>query len=110
MTALRYISRLERIDQMIRQEKTGNAPEFAKKINLSERQLYNLLDELKDLGLPVVYSRFRQTFYYEYSCRLVVDIKVEELKNIEYQSFNGGESRLIKSLFLQYNCSKPVYF
>ena len=78
MTGSKYISRFERIDQFIRQERTGNAPEFAGKLEISVRQLYNLLDELKDLGLPIEYSRTRQTFYYRYRCRIVFEIRTND--------------------------------
>jgi predicted DNA-binding transcriptional regulator YafY len=75
MTGLKYISRLERIDQFIRQERTGNAPEFAGRLEISVRQLYNLIDELKGLGLPIEYSRIRRTFFYRYRCRIVFEIR-----------------------------------
>ncbi|MBN1157908.1 MAG: hypothetical protein JXA61_00890 [Bacteroidales bacterium] len=79
MSMFKNISRLEWIDQLIRQERTGNPPAFAKRIGVSVRQLYNILDEMKDLGLPVHYCRLRRTFYYQTKCRLVVTIRVEEM-------------------------------
>jgi len=78
MSGLRYISRLERIDQLIRQERTGNAPAFAGRLEISVRQLYNLIEELKDLGLPIEYCRTRQTFFYRYYCRIIFEIRVDE--------------------------------
>jgi hypothetical protein len=92
MSAMKYISRLERIDQFIRQERTGNAPSFARRLEISVRQLYNLIDELKDLGLPVDYCRIRQTYYYKYHCRIVFEIRVEELSKAEYRNVRGGFS------------------
>jgi len=78
MSGLKYISRLERMDQFIRQECTGNAPAFASRLKISVRQLYNLIDELKDLGLPIAYCRTRQTFYYRCRCRIVFEIRTGE--------------------------------
>ena len=79
MSGLKYISRLERIDQFIRQERTGTAPEFAGRLEISVRQLYNLIEELKDLGLPIAYCRIRRTFFYRTQCRIVFEIKVNEM-------------------------------
>jgi predicted DNA-binding transcriptional regulator YafY len=78
MSGLKYISRLERIDQLIRQERTGNAPAFANRLEISVRQLYNLIEELKDLGLPIEYCRTRQTFYYRVHCRIIFEIRVDD--------------------------------
>jgi hypothetical protein len=97
MSGLKYISRLERIDQFIRQERTGNAPAFAGRLEISVRQLYNLIDELKDLGLPVEYCRVRQTYYYRYHCRIVFEIRVEEINPLDYKSIQGGFSLLRKN-------------
>ena len=77
MSGFKYISRLERIDQLIRQERTGNAPAFARRLEISVRQLYNLIEELKDLGLPIEYCRTRQTFYYRVHCRIIFEIRVD---------------------------------
>jgi predicted DNA-binding transcriptional regulator YafY len=81
MSGLKYITRLERIDQFIRQERTGTAPEFAGRLEISVRQLYNLIEELKDLGLPIEYCRIRRTFFYRTQCRIVFEIKVNEMDN-----------------------------
>ena len=97
MSGLKYISRLERIDQFIRQERTGNAPAFASRLELSVRQLYNLIDELKDLGLPVEYCRIRQTYYYRYHCRIIFEIRVEEINVLDYKNIQGGFSLLRKT-------------
>jgi hypothetical protein len=97
MSGLKYISRLERIDQFIRQERTGNAPAFACRLEISVRQLYNLIDELKDLGLPVEYCRTRQTYYYRYHCRIIFEIRVEEINHQDYKNIQGGFSWLRKN-------------
>jgi predicted DNA-binding transcriptional regulator YafY len=78
MSTLKYISRLERLDQLIRHEGTGNAPVFAERLGISVRQLYNLIEELRDLGMPIAYCRIRQTFYYRFPCRIIFEIRMDE--------------------------------
>lgn len=80
------------MDQFIRQERTGNAPYFAKRLEISVRQLYNLIDELKDFGLPVEYCRIRQTYYYKYHCRIVFEIRIEDISQSDYRNIGGGFS------------------
>lgn len=77
MSTMKYVARMERIDQLIRQEMTGSATDFAGRLNISVRQLYNLMDELKDLGLPIAYCRIRQTYYYRVPCRIVFEVRMD---------------------------------
>jgi predicted DNA-binding transcriptional regulator YafY len=63
MKHLKYIERYERMQNLICAEKTGNAEEFAAKIGLSRRMLFNYLDDLRDMGLIIDYCRKRKTYY-----------------------------------------------
>lgn len=63
MKHLKYFERYQRMQNLIIQERTGNASEFAKKIGLSRRMLFNYLEELRDAGLVIEYCRRRNTYY-----------------------------------------------
>jgi predicted DNA-binding transcriptional regulator YafY len=76
MDVLRTIERLYNIHKLILLEKTGTPDEFAYKIHLSRRQLYNILDELKDWGAEIKYSRIGHTFYYVND----FDVKINQLQ------------------------------
>lgn len=66
MTTLKdQILLLERMDQLIRTKATGTPCELAKRLNFSERHLYRVIEEMKILGFPIAYSKFRRTYYYE---------------------------------------------
>jgi predicted DNA-binding transcriptional regulator YafY len=60
-----YLNLLLRLDQFIRQKGTGSPPEFAQKMGVSERSLYEYLKVLKDLGAPIRFSRQERSYYYE---------------------------------------------
>ncbi len=64
MNRFDIISRMYNIHLLIEQEKTGTPDEFAKKFHLSRRQLYNVLEELKDYGAVFEYSRKKCSFHY----------------------------------------------
>lgn len=55
---------LDRLDQLIRLKATGNHRELANRLETSPRNIYNLLDILKQLGAKIEYSKKRRTFYY----------------------------------------------
>ena len=59
-----YLNLLLQLDQLIRQKGTGSPPEFARKMGISERSLYEYLKVLKDLGAPIKWSRQEKSYYY----------------------------------------------
>jgi predicted DNA-binding transcriptional regulator YafY len=59
-----YLNLLLQLDQFIRQKGTGSPPEFARKMGISERSLYEYLKVLKDLGAPIKWSRQDKSYYY----------------------------------------------
>jgi len=61
---IKAIRRLHKMHELILQEKTGTPDEFATRIQVSRRQLYNILEHLNDHGASIRYSRARKTFYY----------------------------------------------
>jgi hypothetical protein len=60
-----YLNLLQQLDQFIRRKKTGSPPEFARKMGISERSLYEYLKVLKELGAPIRFSRQEHSYYYE---------------------------------------------
>ncbi|GAA3650303.1 hypothetical protein [Flavivirga jejuensis] len=65
MALRKYINRVEQLDQLIRLESTGTPEECAKKLNISKRSLYVLIDELKtDFKCPIAYSRSKRSYIY----------------------------------------------
>ncbi|WP_423803161.1 HTH domain-containing protein [Paraflavisolibacter caeni] len=53
--SFKIIERLERIDQLIANKKTGTPSELSKRMKVSERQLHNYLNLLKKMGTPLCY-------------------------------------------------------
>jgi hypothetical protein len=73
----KYTDRLKHADRLIRQESTGRPRDFARKLNISESHLYGFLEELKTMGLPLVYSKNKHTYYYSIPVRLRIEIEIE---------------------------------
>lgn len=90
MTLFQQIDRMKYIHYLIRTEATGNPNSFAKKLNLSRRQLYYTLEEFNDLGADIKYNRIRETFYYASPFIMNIDVKIEKLNKTECKKINGG--------------------
>lgn len=59
------IYRINNLHKLIQCRHTGTPLELADSLRISKRQLYNVLDELKELGAEIGYSRSGYTFYYK---------------------------------------------
>jgi predicted DNA-binding transcriptional regulator YafY len=86
----KQLNRLQQIDQLIRQKRTGNATNLAAKLGISRRQAYNWLDELRDLGLEIEYIRDIESYVYTKPCKLDITFKVVELSEKEASYINAG--------------------
>jgi hypothetical protein len=86
----KQLNRLQQIDQLIRQKRTGSPSELAKKLGVSKRQLYYWLDDLKDLGLEIKYSRNLGSFVYLKQYLINISLDIKELKESELTYTNAG--------------------
>jgi len=90
MLIFNTIERLERIHKLIQRKATGTPEEFAEKLHLGKRQMYNILDEFKGYGADIKYSRMRCTFYYNNDFEVIVKINVNSLSNQEQRAVYAG--------------------
>lgn len=92
MINLRQIERMKYIHRLIKNGCTGNPQEFASRLNISRRQLYNELDLLKIQGAPLKYSRKRNSFYYENIFELEINLSIKILNQKEIKEIYAGKS------------------
>lgn len=64
MDFIKKLKLIERIDGMISRKSTGTPTELSKKIEVSERTLYNIIAIMKKLGAPIYYSSSRMSYCY----------------------------------------------
>jgi len=102
------INRIQKIDKLIRLNNTGSAEEFANKLGISRRQIYNIIEDLKDMGLGIVYNRHIRSFTYTkpYQVRLLFEIV--ELTDDETKEINAG-TVIIKNTFLCNAIAQTIY-
>lgn len=108
MKNIKHLERLQQLHQRIEQANTGTPKELANFMNISERLLYSLIEELKDISAPVYYSRSLKTYHYTDDFKLQISISVTALSNNEVIQLFGGSYFLKKSTLLQGLCSQPV--
>ncbi|MEX0982754.1 MAG: hypothetical protein WD577_11685 [Bacteroidales bacterium] len=70
-----FIHVLARMDKMIRMRSTGSPEDFAGRLYISERSLYNYLAVMKELGAPLRYSRISESYFYSDEGRFVFEFE-----------------------------------
>ncbi len=84
MCFIDIINRMKHLDSLIKRRATGCPQCLCKKINISERSVFNLIEQMKNLGAPIAYDSSTKNYYYEtpgeFTFKFLPD---EDLKTIE---------------------------
>ena len=90
MKTIKNLERLQQLHLLIENERTGTPGELASRMHVSERLVYNLIEQLKDFNAAICYDRSRRTYYYCDDFQLQVSISVSVMSNNEVTSIFGG--------------------
>ena len=96
MSSIKILERLQRLHLLIAQECSGSPLEVAQKLRISERSVYNLLDQLKDFNAHIGYDRSRKTYYYKNDFDLRIQLSFSVMSNNETTEVMGGSYLLKK--------------
>jgi len=64
---INYFEKIETIDQLIKAGNTGTPDQLAEKLEVSVRQVYRLIELMKNLGADIEFCRYTQTYKYKQS-------------------------------------------
>lgn len=92
MNFTKQINRLEKMHRLIKAMCTGKPDDFAEKLDISRRQLYNELDFFKSQDAPIKYSREMESFYYSGFFELEINLSIKVLKEDEQLEIYAGSS------------------
>ncbi len=99
MKFIQQIERLQKLNKLICQQNTGSPDELANKLNLKRTQLYEVMEQLRDQGAPIKYSRRLHTFYYSYEFNFEISLQVKVLTGNEVKNvYGGGMINFIKKI------------
>jgi hypothetical protein len=97
MKTLKQLEYLRKTHKLIKLADTGTPLEFANKLHLSQRQLYNILEKLKEMEAPLQYCRKSTTYYYSNDFDLLVNISVQILIDEELKTIYAGHTVLAQN-------------
>jgi len=91
LKSIKNLERLQQLHLLIVQECTGCSNILAQRMHISQRLVYNLIDQLKDFKANVCYDRGRKTYYYKEDFQFQVNISVQITSGIEViELFQGS--------------------
>ena len=94
---------------MIKLEGTGSPKEIASRMHISQRQLYNLLEQLRDMDAPIRFNRSANTYLYTSEFELLVSISIKVMKEDQLKIVYAGKKSLGSAFQLQGLCSDSLY-
>lgn len=109
MKSLRRIQQLRKLHGMIKLESTGSPKEMARRMSVSERQLYHLLEQLREMEAPIRYNRRVNTYYYAEEFDLLVNVSVQVIQGGQTTSIYAGRKFSEYVHKLQGSCSGGGY-
>lgn len=95
MKTLKQLERLRKAHRLIKQGNTGSPSEFSKRLHISERELYRILEYLREIDAQISFSRTSCSYYYSDDFDLLVNISVQALVNEELITIYAG-SRILR--------------
>lgn len=99
MKNLKKLERLQQLHQRIQNENTGSPIEMARYMNMSQRSIHNLIDELKVLGAEICYKRTTKTYYYCNDFKIELNISLKVITEGDARNLYGGSYFLKENNF-----------
>ena len=92
MNLEKQAERINKVHQLILEEKTGTPSEFANKLNISRSQLYNLIGILKEYDAPIKSCKKINSFYYSKPFFLELKYSLKTILDEENKEIFGGNN------------------
>lgn len=90
MYYVKQIERLQLLNKLIIQERTGSPEELSCRLGVSKRQLFNLMDSMKNLGVELSYNKRIKTYYYAGNSKIEIQFSLVRLDGEEQERIYGG--------------------
>ena len=100
MTIIKALERLSYAYFLLKRRMTGPPTVFGKKLGLaSKSQLYNVLDDLKQVGLPIEYCKKDKTYYLKEEVNFDLENLFTNLKKEDLNKIKGGRFINLENIY-----------
>lgn len=91
MEFIKQIERLQLLNKLVREKRTGSPEELAERLGVSRAKLYLILEELRDRNVCVKFNKRINSFEYEACEGISVHLDFRVLNPNEERTINGGK-------------------
>lgn len=91
MKFIKQIERLQVLNKLVKEQRTGSPNELAKRLGVSRAKLYLMVEELRDYGVEIVFSKRINSFKYNNCKGLNLNFSFEVIENSEAISISAGK-------------------
>jgi predicted DNA-binding transcriptional regulator YafY len=86
---------------MIKSANTGSPKEFADELGISESHFHRYIEELQEMGIPILYSRSRKTYYYANNTGFLLSYSLKIISEQGIKEIIGGVQKVPSLLFYE---------
>lgn len=90
MNVIDIKDKIERLDHLIKLKATGSPKELAKKLDITERTVYRIIKQLKEMGCPIYFDKARKSYCYEQQGNLTFKFISQNPNNKAIDKKGGG--------------------
>ncbi|WP_437918337.1 hypothetical protein [Sphingobacterium sp. LRF_L2] len=90
MQLFKQIERLNLLDKLISQKRTGKPENLARRLDLSVSRLARIIEYLRETGAPIQYDRASQTYFYEFEYRIFIQVSMQPLSDTDSRLYEAG--------------------
>jgi biotin operon repressor len=101
MKLFEFLDRISMMHRLVQKRRTGSPCELAGQLGVSRTSLYELIDELRSRGAPILYSKSSRTFYYSEPFDVSVTCTFRILSEVEEKEISGGCKLFSRVLFFR---------
>jgi hypothetical protein len=88
MSLIEKLKQIEHLDFLIKRKSTGTPKVLSSKLRISERQVYNIINTMKEMGAPIYFCNVNQCYCYEENVTFKFGFIVEG--KVDLNSIRGG--------------------
>jgi hypothetical protein len=100
MNLLAKLELIQRVDALIRRKGTGTPTHLSDRLGISKRNVFNLINTMKEMGAPIYFCKNRNSYCYEEE----VTFSFGFISN--QRSIYGGKS---KHIYFDFQAAKKIH-
>lgn len=101
MKVFEYLDHIRMMHKLVSMQRTGTPEEFANYLGVSRSSMYELINELRSRGAPILYSKSAKTFFYKKPYDITVNCLFRPLTYKEEKENSGGINNFSRILFFR---------